>query len=249
MFNPFDTEKCSEPKGENRFRYVTGDEAHKILDTCPSDNWRMPFALCRWVGLRRGEALRLRWTEIDFAAHTLNVINPSPNPDTKKRDRLSVPLEPGVYDLLLAAHETAPAGSLGPCDGIGANNLDRNARVITKRAGLVYSDPFHALRKSLVSDWQAKYPPLHVARWLGHSVTVAASNYHATLPATLALVTGGETEADRLKRENEELKASLAKLQNALQKQNRPNEGPVSYIAGEEDRTPDIQLGKLTFYR
>lgn len=50
--------------------------------------------------------------------------------------------------------------------------------------------PMHTLRKSLESDWLAKYPIADVAAWLGNSPTVAMKHYHQTVGETMRSVTG-----------------------------------------------------------
>ena len=204
--NPFDREKCSEPKGSDRGRYMPITELDRLLDAAINPGWRCLWALCRLAGCRRGEALGMEWGAIDWDRRVLR-------PDGKTGER-TTPIQPKLLALLREAFDAAPAGSVGPCDGVGRNNLHTEAIAQIKAAGLpVYRKPFHALRGSLVTDWQATYPPLDVAKWLGHSVQVAADHYHETKAETIAKVTGGESELDRLRRELAEAKAMLAEKQ------------------------------------
>jgi len=42
------------------------EELDKLLDACHNVGWKMLIALCRIAGLRRGEALRLLWSDINW---------------------------------------------------------------------------------------------------------------------------------------------------------------------------------------
>lgn len=199
-FNPFDRERVASLSGETAWQYVSDDDTLRVLDACPDSRWRLLFALCRWAGLRVGEARRVRWEDIDWQRHSLAVRLEEGEERTTKRAARTTPIEPRLYAMLREAFEAAPCGA-GLVAPIGSNNLLRTAGKIIRRAGLEeWGKPFHTLRKSLVTDWQAKYPPLDVAAWLGHSVVVAARHYHQTRAESFAAVT--ESRSDRMNSPN-----------------------------------------------
>jgi hypothetical protein len=74
--------------------------------------------------------------------------------------------------------------------GVYGQNYVRDAHVIMRRAGFEWQKPMHTLRKSLESDWLAKYPIADVAAWLGNSPAVAMKHYHQTVGETMRSVTG-----------------------------------------------------------
>lgn len=199
--NPFRRLKVAQVKSDKQWVYIEADDLAKIMEACPDDQHRAAFALARWAGLRLGEACRLRWAHIDWAAHTLTVLHEGKR-TTKKRTRV-VPIQANLYAILRAAYESAADKSAGPCGELRRGNLYRRIDGIMARAQVaVYADPFHTLRRNLVTDWTAEYPVTDVASWLGHDVRVMMEFYHKSKPETLARVTG----TDQAQQEPEKLK-------------------------------------------
>jgi integrase len=196
--NPFDRLKGTPAQHEAEFELVDRAALDKILEQCPDDGWKCLFALCRLAGLRQGEALRLRWSDVDWHARTLTIL-PSADEQgrrrtTTKQRRRDVPIEPRLYEILDECFHDAADGAELVCP-VPLNNLHRQATKIVKRAGLEpYADPFHALRKNLESEWLALHPLLDVVKWLGHSPTVAAKHYHKPTADSVAKVTGAAAE-------------------------------------------------------
>jgi len=158
------------------------DFEQKLLPKCIG-SWRTMFALCRLAGLRRGEALRLTWRDVDFDAKRLTIL-PEGEVETTKQRRRTVPVVPRLYELLMEAFEAAPAGQERVLD-LDVANLDQAARRRIRWAGFpVWSKPFHALRKNCQTDWSHVFPADAVADWLGNSVAVAFESYLQT-PAEL----------------------------------------------------------------
>ena len=189
--NPFDRENGTPAATDKAWAEIGASDMAKILDACPDDGWRHLFALCRWAGLRRGEALRVRWSDIEWGARVLTVR--AERVTTKAKAR-TVPMEPRLFDLLLMGYEAAEDGSEFPTDGVSGHNLDKRASDIVAAAGVpTYAKPFHTLRKCRETEWMAVHPVMDVAAWLGHSPAVAARHYVRTTPETLARVTGQET--------------------------------------------------------
>ncbi|MBO0891266.1 MAG: site-specific integrase [Acidothermales bacterium] len=56
-----------------RFQAWTGTEARQFLATVRTDRWYALYAVALSLGLRRGEALGLRWSDVDFADEVLYV--------------------------------------------------------------------------------------------------------------------------------------------------------------------------------
>ena len=185
--NPFDRESGAAPKVERSWAQIDAPSLAKILDACPDGQWRILFALCRWTGLRRGEALRLTWADVDWKDGRLTVRPQGGTVTTKQRTRL-VPIRPSLMAMLVDRYES-PDAAAGPC--VRAEiNLDRDARVIISRAlGAVYAKPFHTLRKCCESEWMAEHPVLAVCEWMGHSPAVAQEHYTRATVATVEKVT------------------------------------------------------------
>jgi len=200
--NPFDRQEASSIASKN-WEYIDAAATAKIIDECPDDSWRHLVGLCRWAGLRRGEAIAASWSDIDWQARTIRV-------DAEKTGaERFVPLEPRLYSMLAKGFEAAPEGSGAVCS-VPALNLNRNLERIIKRAGVpAYARAFHTLRKNLETDWLEQYPVADVCKWLGHSPTVSMKHYHQTRPESIRKVTGEVSENEALRAEIEQLKAKL----------------------------------------
>ncbi|MGB4107835.1 MAG: tyrosine-type recombinase/integrase [Alphaproteobacteria bacterium] len=82
---------------KRRHTYIKPHDLKKWWDAVyalENDTYRDFFLMLLFTGLRRGEASRLRWTDIDFKGRSLTVS------DTKNGDALTLPLSAFLYDLL-----------------------------------------------------------------------------------------------------------------------------------------------------
>ena len=176
VFNPFSRLKSTAPPPDKTWHYVDRSTLRELLDACPNDGWRLLLALCRLAGLRRGEALRLRWSEVDLKTRRLTVQNPGGYRTSKKRTRV-LPIDPELYELLRVIRVRRDDG--GPMiGGIGVSNVWRDFQMITKRAGVEpWSRWCHTLRKNCETDWANEFPIHVVAEWLGNSPEVAMRHY------------------------------------------------------------------------
>lgn len=59
--------------GKARIKYCNSEELQKILDLSMGTVFEVPVALAAYYGLRRSEALALRWSRIDFKAKTISI--------------------------------------------------------------------------------------------------------------------------------------------------------------------------------
>lgn len=187
-FNPFEDVKMRVPKPDNDWAYISTDQLHVILRHAPSQQWWMMLALCRLAGLRRGEAIRLKWADIDTNKGIM-AVKPQHHHQTTKQRRRLVPIVPDLARLINKA--VRADGRYGPCDGMPLCNLERTLLHILENAGVEkYAKPFHTLRKNCESDWLSQFPVMDVCAWLGHSPAVAMVHYHRTTEATFALASG-----------------------------------------------------------
>ncbi|MEV0227999.1 site-specific integrase [Nonomuraea sp. NPDC050786] len=62
------------PSGKSkRGTYLTQNEAHRLFTAAIDDRWRVLWLTILGLGLRRGEALSLRWEDLDLEAGVANV--------------------------------------------------------------------------------------------------------------------------------------------------------------------------------
>lgn len=186
---------------------LTPDEARQLLDAVKDDRLYALYAVAVALGLRRGEALALRWEDIDLDKATLRVSGTLQRisgelrisePKTP-RSRRVVPL-PAVCHEALTSHRARQARerlaapswphpelvfttSLGT--PIEPRNLNRHFEALCKRAGLRRLR-FHDLRHTCASLLLAQgVEPRVIMDTLGHTVIGTTLNlYTHVLPTT-----------------------------------------------------------------
>jgi len=249
LFNPFDrlAETCAVIKD---WHYVSLEEFHQRIDGVPQA-WRLLFALTRLAALRRGEALNLRWSNIDWDQARLVVIA-SDEWKPKDRDHRTVPIVPALYALLLEAFEAAKPGServIAP-GTIKVKNITRDFAVLCRKAKLPkYAKPTHTLRKSCLTDWAKQFPAHVVKEWAGHSSIETTDEFYlkvsdADYNAASGRFSEKGTQLGTQPAKNEEKPAETEKEEVSEADDN----SGVTVKAGERIRTVDVQLGKLAFY-
>jgi len=197
--NPFSRVRGTPAKVVKDWKQVSDADLAKIFEHCPNEEWRLLFALCRWAGIRRGEALRLTWADFDWNGRTLSVVpevdDRGVRRETTKQKARTVPIRPELFSMLQASYEAAPDGSLGPCC-LHADRLDGRARAIVGRSlGAVYSKPFHTLRKCCLSEWATKVMPATLSAWSGDRIETLMEHYVRVEATETAKVTGQASPA------------------------------------------------------
>ena len=242
MYNPFDRLAGGLPPVEKDWYYVSMDELAKLIVACPNQAWRTLLALCRLAGLRQGEALSLRWTDVDWKRNRLTVWA------QKTKRRRVVPIAPELLPILRDARRIAPEGEPLLVHGLVAQNVWRDFGVIRKRAGLAkYAKWCHTLRKNRENDWMAAGFPFHVVvEWMGHSDEVARQHYLRVNEADINAASQRMIAGD--------LTQLLTQLDNSASSADGGSAPQVLKLkdfmkkAGDRIRTDDVQLGKLAFY-
>ena len=173
----------------DRMHFVSRQDTAKILEACPSRDWRLIVALSRYGGLRcPSEVLSLKWQGVDWAAGRITVYSPKtehcPGKDTR-----AIPLFPELRPYLEEAFDAAPEGAVYIVDerfrrssmgkaGWRNCNLRTTFQKIIRRAGL---DPwprlFHNLRSSRETELTERFPLHVVTGWLGHTQEIALKHY------------------------------------------------------------------------
>lgn len=169
LYNPFDRLK-SAGQDDKDWHYVDAAEFAKLMHAA-NESWRRMLALGRMAGLRRDEALHVKWEHVDWETHQLTIIS-SEDWSVKDAESRTVPICPELNALLLDAFDSAPAGATFIVEPgtIAVKNIWRDAGALCRRADVkVYAKPMHALRKSCITDWAAQHPAHVIKEWAGHS--------------------------------------------------------------------------------
>lgn len=172
--NPFDKLRSHDTNLRKDWHHVSAGDLEKLIEAAPGHGWKAMIALCRLAGLRRGEAVALPWSAVEWQGRKLTVIAQKTATTSDTGGKRTVPVEPRLHDVLLAAFEAAPDGASRTCD-INPANLRRDFGVIQKRAGLAaWPKPFQAMRKNRTTEWACQYPQHVVSEWMGHDEDVSA---------------------------------------------------------------------------
>ena len=178
--SPFEHLRPGSQENPARAHYVTVQATRAILKACPSTEWKMIFGLARYAGLRcPSELVGLRWVDYHQDVGRLIVRSPKTARHAGHGSR-PVPVCPELRAILNEGWHAAEEGAVAILPGVrdGRVNLRKGLERIVEAAGLTpWPRLFQNLRSSLATDWAQTYPAHEVARWLGHSVTVAAKHY------------------------------------------------------------------------
>lgn len=184
-----------------RERFATPDEAVKLLAVVPERD-RAVWATAMYAGLRRGELMALRWTDIDLKAGTIDVVRSwdlgeQCAADTKNRNRRRVPIIATLREHLAVERLRQPHGielcfGLAPGRPFRVDRLQERADTAWKaacQARLTLHDCRHTFASfAIAAGVNAKA----LSSYMGHSsVSITLDRYGHLMP-------GNEAEAAAL---------------------------------------------------
>lgn len=146
--------------------------------------WRVVIHIGLYAGLRMGEILNLRWTEIDFKRNVLKV---TPNDEWQPKDREAreIPLHSDLAECLKAWQKASPGQINVVPWNHKPNILSVNFSRLRKRAGIA-NGSLHTLRHSFASHLAIQGVDLNRIRvMMGHSSIVTTQIYAHLLPSSL----------------------------------------------------------------
>jgi integrase len=176
--NPFAGLKAGKQANEARMRYVPVADIRRVIDKCPTPEWKLLFALARFGGLRvPSESELLEWTDIDWKRGRMTVRSPKTEHHEGRGSRL-VPLFPELVPFLQDAQAAAGPGARHVLARLRTGNPRTTAVKIVGRAKLeVWPKLFQNLRSSCQTDLSAKHPQHVVCAWLGNTEAIARKHY------------------------------------------------------------------------
>ena len=166
------------PTGQSRNReydrYITMEEYGKLLDACPSQEWRTIIALARIGGLRcPSELQRLRWSDV---LHDRFVVYSPKTEHHAGRDKRIVRL----FDELRAELDKHDKTGGFVVQGFQGKtwNLYAPFQEISERAGLGrIRCPFVNMRRSRANEVVRQFGEAMERMWIGHSWGVMEKHY------------------------------------------------------------------------
>ena len=166
---------------EGRTRYLSPSELKAVLESAPE--WmRAPIALAAFTGMRRGELLGLRWTDVDLAGRRVYLR------ETKNGSLRVLALNELAFRVLASLAPGAPG------DVVLAGVDPQKLSVYTRRlfAGLGIGDAsFHSLRHTAASWLVMQGVDLYaVGQLLGHRTPRMTQRYAHLSPQYMAGAVG-----------------------------------------------------------
>ncbi len=168
-------------------QYLSKADFQKLFVTI-KENWlKEVVGVAVLTGLRRGEILNLRWSDVDLIRRVIQ-IHSSGTFKTKRGKRRTVPLNEVAYRLLAtkAAHTTSEYVFTFRGRKIAEYWLSHRFKFYIRKAGLPEGLHFHSLRHTfaswLVQDGVSLYA---VQRLLGHSTIAVTEIYSHLQPEQL----------------------------------------------------------------
>jgi integrase len=187
--NPFADVKAGSQMNKSRQRFVSREDAQKVLESCPDTQWKLIFALSRFGGLRcPSEHLALTWADVDWERSRIRVTC-SKTAHHEGRGERFVPLFNELRPYLLKVFEEAEPGTgyvITRYRAANANLRTQFQRII-RRAGLTpWPRLFHNLRSTRQTELAENFPSHVVCAWIGNTERVAENHYLQTTDAHFA---------------------------------------------------------------
>lgn len=193
---------------KRRMRILQLDEADRFLRAASGDRFEAIYTLALSTGMRQGELLGLRWSDVDFASREIRVqgqLQLIRHEDGRRRltlvdvkslaSRRVIPMPALAAEALSAHRERQKVTSLqglvfttGHGTPISPRNLLRAYKALLGRAGLQPNEVrFHDLRHSCASFLIARgVDPKTVQAILGHAtVRLTLETYAHAMPESL----------------------------------------------------------------
>jgi integrase len=184
--------------------YVSTEQVEQMCAATKVFEVALMFRLCRYAGLRKGEAVALpfadywrddqrrrRFCGIDWDQARICLVAP------KTGHYREIPIAPMLYAQLSGACGGNQKKS-EPIVGRSKRDWYRDGTKAIERAGLQrWPKLFQSLRSSCENDWKvAGVPEATYAAWLGHSIEVSRSNYTAPTDDEFALINQPHTQSE-----------------------------------------------------
>lgn len=199
--NPWTAVRTTSPEVQIPRRVLADDEIERIMAACRKPGLRLLIALCYYAGLRKHEALALRWDHIDFDRRRLSVYPPGGRVSSKHRYR-DVRLDRRLEVILTEALRVGER----VCQQVTGARAWLDLQEAVSDAGVGGDVSFQLMRSSRENHWMGDFPPNVVTAWLGHSAQVAARHYRG-VPDRYYADDPRDAEIRKLKAELETLRS------------------------------------------
>lgn len=168
-----------------RDRWLTKDEARKLLAACTEPHVRLFITLGLMTAARAGAILEAKWSQVDMKAKTIDY-----GPGHGNKSRAVVALNPEVVSALKAAQRLSCSAYVVEFRGKPLKTIKTGFAAACRRAGLEGVTP-HILRHT-AATWAAidGRPLSEIARMLGDSEATVERVYAKWSPDYLKATVG-----------------------------------------------------------
>lgn len=155
------------PKPRPRSRYLTPDEAKRLIDAAGMPHLRLFMLLALYTGGRPGALLDLSWQRVDFSSGRISLDNPGR--DRTAKGRATVPMADAIRDDLRQAHAAALTDHVIEWAGKPVGSVKKGIARAAQRAGLEGVTPY--VLRHTAARWMVEggVPIVEVAQYLGHT--------------------------------------------------------------------------------
>lgn len=176
--NPFDNVVRGSFKNKSRERFVTRKEFEAMLNAAPNQEARVLLALYRIGGLRHGEALLVKWEDVEFERKRLLVHSPKTE-RIRGRDTRLIPLFPELRQELEELRKSVGDDDLEQFVIQTHRTTTRKVvRSAVEKAGLEpWTRLIQNLRSSRAIEIYQAFGVIAEAEWVGHSEKTAQDHY------------------------------------------------------------------------
>ncbi len=163
------------PRPESRVRWLTRDEAARLLAACQAHHVKLFVTIALQTGARSGAILALTWDRVDLDRRLIDFRQPGRS-RTRKR-RVPVPISDTLHAALTEASQAATAETVIEWAGASIARIKHGFQNVAARAGLPGVTP-HVLRHTAVT-WllQAGVDPWKVAGFTGMTLEMVQAVY------------------------------------------------------------------------
>jgi integrase len=179
--NPFTDVPTAVTGNTARQRFISGEDARKVMEKLPDAQWRLLFALGRWGGLRViSEPIVMTWQDVDWESRRL-IVRSSKTEHHPGHDKRVIPLFSEIEEPLREVFEIAPERSLHVLPFLQNRTsaaLRKPLIAAIEAAGLtVWPRLWHNLRASRQTELMREHASHVVCAWIGNSEKVAEEHY------------------------------------------------------------------------
>jgi integrase len=155
------------PKPDPKTRYLTREEASRLLDTAAMPHIRLFIVLAITTAARTSALLELTWDRCDFDRGTIDLSSTALA--FRRKGRATVPMNETARMALVEAKAGARTRFVIEWAGQRIKKVRRGIDAAARRAGIVGVTP-HVLRHT-AAVWMAEsgHPMTEIAQYLGHS--------------------------------------------------------------------------------